>query len=101
MVKSNKLTNLIFFFIICLIGIYLRIYQINFDDYWSDEIATFWVANPELSFSETLNRNYNLYNGIGLFFNLILSGIMLTNSEKDEMFIRLNNLFSSSFVSGV
>ena len=72
MVKSKKLTNLIFFFIICLIGIYLRIYQINFDDYWSDEIATFWVADPELSFNETLNRSYNLNNGVGLFFDLIL-----------------------------
>ena len=72
MVKSNKLTNLIFFFIICFIGIYLRIYQINFDDYWADEIATLWVANPELSFSETLNRSYNLNKGVGLFFDLIL-----------------------------
>ena len=46
--------------------------KINFDDYWADEIATFWVADPELSFNETLNRNYNLNYGVGLFFHLIL-----------------------------
>ena len=72
MFKINKITTLIIFFIIFLIGVYLRIYQINFDNYWSDEIVTFWVSDPNLTFNETLNRSYKLNNGAGLFFDLIL-----------------------------
>ncbi|SVA64350.1 uncharacterized protein METZ01_LOCUS117204, partial [marine metagenome] len=34
----------ILFLIICFIALFLRIYQINFEDYWFDEQASFWVG---------------------------------------------------------
>ena len=44
--------NLILFSILFL-GSFLRIYNINFDDLWYDEILSFWIASPEHSISES------------------------------------------------
>ena len=38
--------------LIIFVGLILRFYSINFDDYWYDEIIGFWVASPEHSFSK-------------------------------------------------
>ena len=72
MIKNNNSTSLIFFSAIFILGIYLRIYQINFDDYWFDEYASFWVADPQLSLQETLQRSNNIDRGTNLIFNLLL-----------------------------
>ena len=72
MIKNTNFTNLIIFFAIFTLGIYLRIYQINFEDYWYDEYVSFWVADPQLSFQETLERSNNIDRGTNLFFNLLL-----------------------------
>ena len=51
----NYLTKNNFFFIIIIIcGLFFRFYNINFDDLWIDEISTFWISNPDISF---LNKN--------------------------------------------
>ena len=71
MAKNTNHLNLIIFFIIFIVGAYLRVYQINFDDYWFDEYAGFWVADPKLSFNETLKRSYNLDYGTSLLFNIL------------------------------
>ena len=42
--------------IIILIGLLLRFYQLNFEDYWLDEQLPFWVSDPNIFFSETLSR---------------------------------------------
>ena len=68
--KINK--NLFFIILICLIGLYLRLYQVNFQDYWLDEQASFYVADPSLLFKETVERSYNLDYGTHILFNLIL-----------------------------
>ena len=47
--KFNK--NFILFIIICLIALLLRIYNLNFEDYWFDEQAGFWFADPFLTFT--------------------------------------------------
>ena len=72
MAKNTNNINLIIFFIIFIVGAYLRVYQINFDDYWFDEYASFWVADPKLSYNETLKRSYNLDYGTSLLFNILL-----------------------------
>ena len=45
------------FFIICCAGIFLRYYNHAYDDLWYDEIISFWISNPDLSFLETINKN--------------------------------------------
>ena len=42
-------------------GIFLRVYNINFDDYWYDEIISFWVSNPEHLF-----KSFQIHNKIEL-----------------------------------
>jgi len=74
MKNFNSLLNRNFFliFLICSLGLVLRLYQINFEDFWFDEQASFWVAEPSLLFEETVNRSYELDNGTHIFFNFIL-----------------------------
>ena len=64
--------KIIFFFIIIATAFILRIYNLNFEDYWFDEQASFWVADPSLTFSETLERGKKLDQGTSIVFNLIL-----------------------------
>ena len=71
--KSNLLNKyIIFFFLIFFFGVLLRVYNLNFEDYWFDEQASFWVADPSISLSETLERSKELDRGTHLVFNLIL-----------------------------
>ena len=56
MVNSNSLINFILF-ISLIIGIFLRLFNINYDDLWIDEMATFWVTDPSLNFSEMIERH--------------------------------------------
>ena len=57
--------------LIILLGIFFRFYQINYEDLWIDEIFSFWIADPNISFIETLQR-HNSIEQIPIFFNLIL-----------------------------
>ena len=67
--RENKLFYLLLF---CLItfGSFLRIYNINFDDFWTDEIFSFWVSDPSINFNETLIRAFS--SGLNFFFDLSL-----------------------------
>lgn len=64
--------NFLLLFLIFSFGLVMRLYQINFESFWFDEQASFWVAQPSLSFEETLNRSYELDKGTHIFFNFIL-----------------------------
>ena len=61
----------ILFLIICFIALFLRIYQLNFEDYWLDEQTSFWTADPFLSLNETVKRSFDLEGGTHITFNLI------------------------------
>ena len=66
----SKKKNFFFFSIFILIsGIFLRHYQLNFESYWFDEIITFWVSDPKLNFTETLERSFEINDGAHLIFN--------------------------------
>ena len=65
----NKFYFLIFFFIL---GLFLRLYNINFEDLWFDEQASFLVADPRLNHDDTILLSKNLDKGTSIFFNLIL-----------------------------
>ena len=85
MTKNIKVSSTIVFLIIFFIGIYLRVYQIHFDDYWYDEYASFWVADPSLSFSETLKRSYNFHYGNNLVFDIILKYFFIIFNYDPEI----------------
>ena len=53
--KINLYKNeIIFVTLIILFGLLLRGYNINFNDFWSDEMVTFYLSNPNLNFTETM-----------------------------------------------
>ena len=57
-IKKNNILLVSILFV--LIGIFLRIYQLNFENYWLDEMLSFWVADPNLSLEDTFTRNYHI-----------------------------------------
>ena len=53
--KINSYKNeIIFVTLIILFGLLLRGYNINFNDFWSDEMVTFYLSNPNINFTETI-----------------------------------------------
>ena len=53
--KINLQKNeIIFVTLIILFGLILRGYNINFNDFWSDEMVTFYLSNPNLNFTENI-----------------------------------------------
>ena len=69
MFKNNYQNK--FFLLIVISGIILRMYNINFDDLWYDEIISFWVANP----IHTTSESFKIHNNIEVVppaFNFLL-----------------------------
>ncbi len=56
----NLTNKYLIFFLIILFGLILRFYNINFDNYWYDEIISFWVVSPE----HNLYESHNIHNRI-------------------------------------
>ena len=69
---NNYKKKLYFLIIIIILGVFLRLYNINFEDLWFDEQAGFLVADPKLNIEETILLAKNQDYGTSLFFNLIL-----------------------------
>ena len=67
--RRNTLLVSIFFI---LIGIFLRVYQLNFENYWIDELVDFWVADPNISFNETFLRRELIDDQTPYLFQLLL-----------------------------
>tara|TARA_X000000950_G_scaffold220525_1_gene265607 strand:+ start:786 stop:2183 length:1398 start_codon:yes stop_codon:yes gene_type:complete len=98
MLRYPKLNNnfLNYFFIV--IGILTIFYQINFEDLWLDEMQSFWIADPELSLSETLQRhkNYDYHNPV--IFNLTLKYFLDIFSYNPEIARYLPLIYGSLFL---
>lgn len=56
-IKKKNYFLIIFFLLI--FGSFLRTYNVNYNDLWSDEMVSFWVADPSLSFGETFYRIFS------------------------------------------
>ena len=67
----------IYLFIIFLTSIILRLYNLNFEDLWYDELASFWIADPNISTIETIERNIEINKGPHLVFSIILKYFFL------------------------
>ena len=66
--KKNIFLILLLFF---LFGIFLRFYQLNFENYWWDEMLGFWTADPNININETISRHKN-HDQTSILFHLIL-----------------------------
>ena len=55
--KSLTFSTLLILLLLIL-GVTFRLYNINFDNLWIDEIASFWISNPDFDFNESHFRFY-------------------------------------------
>lgn len=92
------------FLFIFFIGFFLRIYNINFDDLWIDEMSTFWIANPNINIYESYKNNSSLelqsffYNFImRLYFQIL--GYEVENSRYLSAIISSFSILSVSYIS--
>jgi len=58
--KNKILSNNIFILILLLlfITVLLRLFHLNFEDYWFDELTSFWLADPRISDQNTYVQRY-------------------------------------------
>ena len=94
-----KKNNLLFFFLIIIIlGYLLRAYNINYDDFWSDEIVSFWLSDPSITFKETLIRifssNWMVFYEISLKYFHYLFGYEVNTSRYFSFIISILSLIS-------
>ena len=54
-----------------LIGILLRFYQLNFENYWWDEMLGFWVTDPNISLDQTFYRR-EITDQTSILFHILL-----------------------------
>jgi hypothetical protein len=59
------------FLILIFFGFLFRFYNINLDNFWIDEIFSFYIADPNVDFFETWHRNRSIEN-TPILFNLVL-----------------------------
>ena len=71
MFLSYKNNVLLISILLILIGIFLRLYQLNFENYWLDEMNSFWVADPKISLEATFSRSEHI-SQTPLLFDLFL-----------------------------
>ena len=76
MENAFSVKNRIVYFILIFFGIYTIFFQIHFDDLWLDEMASFWIADPTLSNSETIERQMKTDWHNPILFNLILKNFL-------------------------
>ena len=55
----NNYNYKVFLIIIFLSAIFLRFYNLNFNDLWSDEMVSFWISDPSIEYKETFLRIFS------------------------------------------
>ena len=89
----------ILYFFIIILGIFTILYQINFEDLWLDELNSFWVADPDLSYSETVLRHNKSDFHNPILFNLVLKFFFKTVGYNPDLARYLTLFFGSlSFI---
>ena len=63
--------NFLYFFALIFITIIFRLYNLNYDDFWIDEILSFYISDPDITLNEFYYRHKTLENSPFLF-NFIL-----------------------------
>ena len=70
-----KNINFLLFFVVSfslILGSLLRLYNINYENLWLDEIATFWITDPSIEINENYKRN-NADGATPFLFNFLLT----------------------------
>jgi len=97
MLNNIRLNKYFLYFFLVIIGIFTIFYQINFEDFWLDEMLSFWIAEPGLSLNETIERHkYDYHNPI--LFNLVLKYFLDIFSYNPEIARYLPFIFGSLFL---
>ena len=92
-----KLNKNFFYILFIIIGILTIFYQINFEDFWLDEMQSFWIADPEFFWKETAQRHkYDYHNPI--LFNLVLKYFLDLVGYNPEIARYLPLIFGSLFL---
>jgi len=71
---NNYKTNKSVFFItftIFVFGIFMRVYNINYENFWFDEILSFWIADPTISFMDSWERHQSIEQ-VPFLYNFLL-----------------------------
>jgi uncharacterized membrane protein len=68
--KSLTFSTLLIF-ILLVLGATFRLYNINFDNLWIDEILSFWISNPDFDFKESY-LNHKSIEHTPFLFNFII-----------------------------
>ena len=84
MFLSKKNNILIFSILFFLIGFLLRAYQLNFESYWLDEMISYWIADPGITFNDTLIRREQVTHN-PILFDLILKKYLGFFSYEPEI----------------
>ena len=82
---DDHILNRILYLLIIIIGNFTIFYQINFEDLWLDELNSFWVADPNLSYSETLTRHNKSDFHNPILFNLVLKYFFKTVGYNPDL----------------
>ena len=56
--KNQK--QILFLVLIIFFGSFLRGYNINLNDFWSDEMVSFYLSNPDNSFKESIKLIFEI-----------------------------------------
>ena len=67
---------------IILLGFILRFYNIGYENLWFDEIFSFWVTDPSLSFTDTFSRIRSTESIPFLYFYPGCKALALPNIEQ-------------------
>ena len=87
-------------------GILLRIYNLNFENLWFDEMVSFWVSDPSITFKESYIRN-NLIEGHPFLFNFSLKIIFKLFGYEPNLgryfscTLGILSIFSVSYISRI
>ena len=93
--KSFLASSIIFRrLLIFTIALYLRVFNLNFDDYWFDEQVTFFISNPNVNIDETLKRIGEYNNSSDYTFAIILKYFFRIFSYSPEIGRLVPVLFS-------
>ena len=98
MSKDITKSKLFYIILIILIGSFIRVYNINYNDFWSDEMVSFWVSDPSISFKETIERIFSsqfmVLNEILLKYFHLIFGYDVNISRYFPFFISVLSLLS-------
>jgi len=94
----------IFFIIILIFGFFFRIFNLNFDDFWIDEMVSFWISDPDITMQSTINRmfdsgNYNFLYEIFLKFFFQITNYKIENARYITSIFSCAALISSSYLA--